>query len=344
MGVKIELTSPEKRLLEEQHRKTRDGRIRDRIKAVLLSAEGWSMEQISQALRIHLETVRTHLQEYDASQKVKPENGGSVSKLDAAQTAELVAHLEHVTYMNVREICAHVLETYGVSYTIQGMTSWLHAHDFSFKKPAATPAKADPAKQEAFIHYYETLMTTTPDDEPILFGDGVHPTMATKVTYGWIRTGTRKPIATTASRTRMNLMGALDLTQMRLTVASLETLNSATMKTFFDQLKDAYPKAPKIHLILDRGPYNTSQDTKKAAKERGIEVHYLPPYSPNLNPIERCWKIMNEHVRNNRFFASAKEFRESMMHFFDHTWDNIAMDLLDRVNDNFQRIVPVSSI
>ena len=37
----------------------------------------------------------------------------------------------------------------------------------------------------------------------ILFGDGVHPTMATKITYGWIRTGTRKPIATTSSRTRL---------------------------------------------------------------------------------------------------------------------------------------------
>jgi len=259
------------------------------------------------------------------------------------QTSELIAHLENISYMNVREICAHVVEIYGISYTIQGMTSWLHAHDFSFKKPAATPAKADPAKQEAFIQAYNTLLKTTPEDEPILFGDGVHPTMATKVTYGWIRTGRRKPIATTASRTRMNLMGALDLTSMRLTVASLETLNSSTMKEFFAQLREAYPEAPKIHLILDRGPYNISQETQKAAKEQRIEVHYLPPYSPNLNPIERCWKIMNEHVRNNRFFTSAKEFRESIMHFFNYTWNNIAMDLVDRVNDNFQRIVPASS-
>ncbi|WP_084491011.1 transposase [Holospora elegans] len=58
------------------------------------------------------------------------------------------------------------------------------------------------------------------------------------------------------------------------------------MKTFFDQLKNAYPKAPKIHLILDQGSYNTSKDTQKAAKESGIEVHCFPP-SPNLNPIER---------------------------------------------------------
>jgi hypothetical protein len=56
-------------------------------------------------------------------------------------------------------------------------------------------------------------MRTTPEDEPILlgslFGKGVHPTMATKVTCVWIRTGTRKPIKTTASRRRINLMGPL---------------------------------------------------------------------------------------------------------------------------------------
>ncbi|WP_075260282.1 transposase [Holospora undulata] len=49
-----------------------------------------------------------------------------------------------------------------------------------------------------------------------------------------------------------------------------------TLKTFFDQLKDAYLKEPNIHLILDQEPYNTSTDLQNAAKESGIEVHYLP--------------------------------------------------------------------
>jgi transposase len=43
------------------------------------------------------------------------------------------------------------------------------------------------------------------------------------------------------------------------------------------------------------------------AKELNIKLHYLPPYSPNLNPIERLWKVMNEHARNNKYFATAKE-------------------------------------
>lgn len=174
------------------------------------------------------------------------------------------------------------------------MTSWLKTNKFSYKKPAATPAKVDFAKQEAFIEQYETLIRTTPEDEPILFGDGVHPTMATKVTYGWIRTGMRKPIATTASRTCMNVMGSLDLAKMALHATAHESLDSQAMEEHFQYLRRLYPKAPKIHLIIDQGPYNISQKAQKAAAIHNIVLHYLPPYSPNLNPIERCWKIMNE--------------------------------------------------
>ncbi|MBD6969287.1 hypothetical protein G4170_22495, partial [Vibrio parahaemolyticus] len=46
------------------------------------------------------------------------------------------------------------------------------------------------------------------------------------------------------------------------------------------------------------------------AKVLNIELHYLhlPPYSPNLNPIERLWKVMNEYVRNNIYFSSKVEY------------------------------------
>ena len=52
--MKIELTIKEKEELESRHSKERDGRVRDRIKAVLLNAEGWTQKQIAQALRIRL--------------------------------------------------------------------------------------------------------------------------------------------------------------------------------------------------------------------------------------------------------------------------------------------------
>lgn len=84
--MKITLTPQQKLQLELMPDSTRDGRVRDRIKAVLLASEDWSQAMISQALRIHESTVARHLSDYVLSEKLKPENSGSQSKLSATQT------------------------------------------------------------------------------------------------------------------------------------------------------------------------------------------------------------------------------------------------------------------
>lgn len=340
--MKIELTNQEKQNLELQHKRARDSRIADRIKAVLLFNEGWSQVEVSQALRIRPETVHDHLAAYRRSKKLKPENGGSGSLISKEQTAEILSYLDVHTFTTVSGICEYIKATYGVEYTVSGMTKWLHNKEFSYKKPKGTPAKADPEKQAAFIEYYENLLNSLPEDEPVEFGDGVHPTMATKITYGWIRTGTQKPILTTGSRTRINIMGSINLETMDVTTGSYETIDSKAMDQHFQKMRAKNPNARKIHLILDRGSYNTSAETKEAARRNGIILHYLPPYSPNLNPIERVWKVLNEHARNNRFFHSAKEFRKAIFDFFEITWPQIARSMVDRINDNFETIKQTS--
>jgi predicted ArsR family transcriptional regulator len=70
--MKITLTPQQKRQLEQMHDSNRDGRVRDRIKAVLLTSESWSQTMISQALRIHQSTVARHLSDYVLSEKLKP--------------------------------------------------------------------------------------------------------------------------------------------------------------------------------------------------------------------------------------------------------------------------------
>lgn len=181
--MEIDLTFEQKVALEKHHKKERDGRIRDRIKAVLLYSEGWTQTQIAQALRVRVETIHNHLNDYMHEEKLKPKNGGSQAKFSQSQTFEFIKHLETNTYLKVSQICGYVLKTYAIHYSVPGMTKWLHAHGFSYKKPKGTPSKADPLKQKEFIIFYEKLLNETPSNEPIEFGDGVHPTMSTKVSW-----------------------------------------------------------------------------------------------------------------------------------------------------------------
>ncbi len=88
--MKIVLTPQQKQQLEQLHDTERDRRVCDRIKAVLVASEGWSQVMISQALRIHESTVARHLSDYVLSEKLKPENGGSQSRLSVTQTMQLI--------------------------------------------------------------------------------------------------------------------------------------------------------------------------------------------------------------------------------------------------------------
>lgn len=337
------LTPSDKEDLRKQHRQADNRRIADRIKAVLLADKGWTYRQIAEALLLDEQTVGNHVDEYKEKHKLTLNYSGSKGKLNTKQMEELVSHLETNLYLKVSDICFYVLSKYAINYTVAGMTSWLRQHGFTYKKPKNTPAKLNPEKQQQFVEYYEKLKQDTPADEPILFGDGVHPTMATKITFGWIKKGVDKPIATNASRTRVNLFGTINLKTMNLLVQKYETIDTTSMLQYFDELKIHYPDAKKIHLILDQGPYNISKNTRKGAEERGIILHHLPPYSPNLNPIERVWKVMNEHTRNNCFFKSAKDFRQKISDFFDSTWSTISDSMRTRVTDNFQKMDPMVS-
>jgi transposase len=342
--MEIKLTEQNKKELESRHRVERDGRVRDRIKAVLLKSEGWTNAMIGQALRIHVDTVGHHLQDWQREQKLKPENGGSQSKLNKQQTQQLEQHIQATLYTKVRDICAYVAKTFHVQYTVSGMTKWLKEQGFGYKQPKAIPAKADAQQQEAFIESYLNLVADTPPEEPILFMDSVHPTMATKISHGWIKKGQDKPIATTASRTRVNIIGAIELKTMAvISEVDVETVNAQTVLTLFGKLKQHHPNAPKIHIILDRAGYHRRQQLQDDAKLLNIELHFLPAYSPNLNPIERLWKIMNENVRNNVVFESAKAFRQALSHFFANTIPTIKDTLLSTITDNFQTLNTVFS-
>lgn len=186
-------------------------------------------------------------------------------------------------------------------------------------------------------------MNTTPEDEPIKFGDSAHPTMATKITRGWIHKKVQRTIKTVASRTRLKLFGSLNLETMSITIDAYPTIDSQAMTQHFKTFKEKYPKARRIHLILDNAPYNKSAETLEAARECGIQLHFLPPYSPNLNAIEPVWRVMNECVRNNVVFNDAAHFKESIMNFFHNTWESIKHDLVNTIHDNFRAITPASS-
>lgn len=339
-GMKrLYLTAEEKNHLELRHQACDNRKEGDRIKAILLRSEGWTVPQISQALRLHQSTIIKHIQDYKTEGKLSNESGGSYSHLTEAQTVELIAHLEENTYAHNHQIVLYIKERFGITYTVAGLHKWLHRNGFSYKKPKGLPHKADTQLQQQFVEEYNKLKQKVGEEEPILFMDSVHPTQATKLTYGWIRKGQTKHVGTNASRTRLNIIGAIQLGHLSEAITSqYETINAESIIDFMGKVRSQYITQKTIHFILDQAGYHRSFLVAEQALKLNIKLHFLPPYSPNLNPIERLWKVMNEQVRNNQFFKGAKDFKEAINRFFDDILPRIGNTLNSRINDNFQML------
>jgi len=310
---------------------------------VLLRDKGWSIATIAEALLLSVDAIREHIVEYEESKKLKPKSGGSIEKLSIEQSAQLEEHLKSHTYLYVKDIVAYVSAQFGITYTIHGLRNWLKRHEFSYKKPAIVPGKADRERQEEWLAEYEKLRQGLPKDETICFMDGVHPTHNVQPAYGWIKKGVRKEIPANTGRMRLNLSGVIDIVSHNVLVREDETLNAESTILFFQNVEKAYPTMKQIHVFCDNAPYYRNKMVTNYLETSKISLHFLPPYSPNLNPIERLWKWMKERVIYNTYYPAFDDFRASVLGFFfalsvlDAT-SVLGQELRSRVRDKFNAI------
>src|SRR5271163_1842706 len=337
------LTEREKEQLRLQHKRERDKSICDRIKAILLYDEGWTPQQIAKVLLITDQAVRNHIVDYETAGKLKPEGGGSEEKLSKQQSEKLEAHLREHIYLYIKDIIAYVYIAFGIAYTVPGLRSWLQRHGFCYKKPAVVPGKANGEQQQRWLDEYEQLRQQLPVNETICFIDGVHPTHNVQSAYGWIQKGVRKEIAANTGRSRVNLSGSIDVITHNIVIQEDRTLNAESTIRFFRKIEDAYPDKQKIHVFCDNARYYRNKEVEAYLEKSKIFLHFLPPYSPNLNPIERLWKWMKERVIYNTYYEHFEDFKGAIFGFFavlsTVTVESVlGQSLRSRVRDKFRPI------
>jgi DNA-binding NarL/FixJ family response regulator len=116
------LSSQQRSELLKSHRIERDGKIRDRIKSVLLSDDGWTYKAIARVLFLDQETVSSHVTDYKSRNKLKSNSGGSQSKLTAIETEILINHIESNLYLDANMIRSYIALSYDVKFSHSGMS------------------------------------------------------------------------------------------------------------------------------------------------------------------------------------------------------------------------------
>lgn len=138
------------------------------------------------------------------------------------------------------------------------------------------------------------------------------------------RKGRQMVVLTPGKNQKRYLAGALNARTGRVIHAESLRKNSNLFLALLERLSAAYRRAEKLHLILDNYIIHKSRQTLKWIEQFGARIilHFLPPYSPEHNVIERLWKQMHDHVtRNHRhttinsLMAAIFDFLESVQPF-----------------------------
>ncbi|MGH2612117.1 MAG: IS630 family transposase [Rhabdochlamydiaceae bacterium] len=332
------LTADERNSLESDLRKTKDAAEWKRLFVILGYDKGQSIDELAFLTRLSKWTVEEYLKQYSSQNKIKNDpRGGSSSKLNETEASELEQHLCKTTYLKVKNIVAYVKRAFGKQYSRAGMTAWLKDHGFTFKKPEKVPGKLDSSKQAQFIEEYYRLKGSVGPHDELYFLDAVHPEYQSQAVSGWIKKGEYKTLKTTGKQQRLHFVGALAINGMEVIVREYETIDADSMVHFFKDLEQTGP-AGRIHVILDNAAAHRNRKLGEFLKNSRIQLHYLPPYSPNLNPIERLWKVFRETTLYNQFFDTCWDFFAAVRGFFANKVHKIRKLLRQRITDNFQII------
>jgi len=164
--------------------------------------------------------------------------------------------------------------------------------------------------------------------------DGVHSLHNSITAGGWIKKGKEKAIKSNTGRVRVNLNGACNAANADIIIHESETINAQSTIKLFDKLQIHQPQGT-IHVIADNAHYYRSNLVKQYLEENPrVNLIFLPPYSPNLNLIERLWKFYKKEILYNKYYETEKEFRNYTNTFFENIHHR-KKQLLSILKDNF---------
>jgi len=197
-------------------------------------------------------------------------------------------------------------------------------------KSGSIPAKANAALQRG---YYDTimlpLMSKAKENKlTLLFLDASHFVMGCDF-LGYIYGKTRRFIKTFSGRKRYNILGALNFVTKKVTTVANDTyITAAEVCEMLRKVASEYAGKP-LHIILDNARYQKCEVVTALAKQLGIVLHYIPPYSPNLNLIERLWKHVKGRLRS-KYYNQFDDFKDTIDSIIDDT-GNGSKKLVDKL-------------
>lgn len=199
---------------------------------------------------------------------------------------------------------------------------------YSYKQLWLNPGKSPSTEvQEAVIEDIEKEVQEALNGlQHVYFLDPTHLIFTTEVACCWQKKGkqhTRK-ISSNTGRRRLNVLGAVDATTKKpVIVLTEDNCDKYGIEMLLKEIRKEHQDGKEIVIYLDNAPYNHAGYVEEVANDLNIRLEFLPPYSPNLNLIERLWRFLKRKVKYNRYYESYELFEQAVVDLFKNIDDHL---------------------
>jgi transposase len=310
--------------------------VQRKMEVLWLKSHDLPHHQIATLAGISVRTVQRYLDDYREGglPQVRRCNWQGPQSVLAEQEQSLEEYFWDHPPRSTKEAAAVIEQRTGIRRGLTQVRQFLKYHlGLKWCKVAAIPV---PPKQSVEDHARVQAQFLENQLEPCLqearagrravfFVDAAHFVWAPFL--GWLWCLTRLFVRSATGRRRYNVLGALNaVTHQCFRVTNEGYINAETVCTLLRTLAGAGLRVP-ITLVLDNVKYQRCDLVQSLARSLGIELLFLPSYSPNLNLIERLWRFVRKRSLNSSYYGSFEQFQAAI----DRCLDNLSTEYKEEI-------------
>ena len=322
MTRSVALDARQRQALLDRYRKDSDPEVRFRAHILLLLDDGHSWAAVAALLFCSSRTIDRWVKRFHAegAAGLAGHKPGRPFRFAAEWIAVVVGWVttrapRAYGFLPSRRSCEALalvmLRDHEVAVSRETVRRWLHRGGLVYRRPRPTLGPTD-EEREAKLAALRKVLAELPADETAVFQDEVDINTNPKIGAMWMRKGRQATVETPGNNEKRYLSGSIHWRtgQVFLTEGKpRQGRNTALFLAHLDDLRGRLRRYKKIHVICDNAKCHTSNEVAVYLWEHRdrIDLHFLPSYSPDCNPIERVWWNLHDQITRNHQCQSMEE-------------------------------------
>ena len=300
--------------------------------------EGAKTGFISKCLNLHSNTITNYLNEFQAGKLPATLENRYYKPTSSLEPFLPCIRCSFLAYpvADAKQAVERIHKLTGIRLSESQSRRFMKSLGLKLRKTAPVPGKCD--HQLQFDFYTREMLPRLEEarlgKRKVLFVDAAHFVLGAFLGLIWCFQ--RIFLKTSPGRQRYNILGAIDSHNQEFTsIRTTENINAQTIISLLDLVKAKYPIIP-ISLVMDNARYQHCNAVKAHAAKLDVELLFLPPYSPNLNLIERVWKLTKKKCLTNKYHKDFRAFRTAIDQCIDDFEGSLKPELKSLLALNFQ--------